>query len=146
MEIGWETQGMQREFGRGNLPEYEGVFKSFWTCRLERELLSATRCSCIAILWESLESFAAIIFRVASQGCLLLLFISLSTQSGNFWIHPSTSSWKLEKDVGRYYNDGCREVAFEDRRCLNSLRIVSNDGFCYYRCWALRFCYHSTSY
>jgi hypothetical protein len=34
--------------------EYEGVFKSFRTGRLERELqmvqLSATRCSCIAIL------------------------------------------------------------------------------------------------
>jgi hypothetical protein len=33
---------------------YEGVSKSFWTDRLERELhilkLSATRCSCIAIL------------------------------------------------------------------------------------------------
>jgi hypothetical protein len=33
-------------------------------------------------------SFAAITICVASQQCLLLLlFISLSTQSGNFWIH-----------------------------------------------------------
>jgi hypothetical protein len=44
---------------------YEGVSKSFWTGRLERELnmvqLSATRCSCIAILWVSLVSFAALI-------------------------------------------------------------------------------------
>jgi hypothetical protein len=42
----------------------EGLSKSFWTGRLERELqmiqLSATRCSCIAILWVSLVSFAAI--------------------------------------------------------------------------------------
>jgi len=34
---------------------YEGVFKSFRTGHLERELqmlqLSATRCSCIAVLW-----------------------------------------------------------------------------------------------
>jgi len=40
---------------------YEGVSKSFQTGRLERELqmveLSATRYSCIAILWVSLESF-----------------------------------------------------------------------------------------
>jgi hypothetical protein len=50
---------------------YEGVSKSFRTVRLERELqmvqLSATRCSCIAILWVSLVSFAAIILYVASQ-------------------------------------------------------------------------------
>jgi hypothetical protein len=36
--------------------------------------LSATRCSCIAILWVSQVSFAP--------------YISLSTQSGNFWILP----------------------------------------------------------
>jgi hypothetical protein len=50
---------------------YEGVHKSFRTGRLERELhtvqLSATRCSCIAILWVSLVSFAAITLCVASQ-------------------------------------------------------------------------------
>jgi len=43
---------------------YDGVSKSFWTGRLERELqmvrLSATKCSCIVILWVSLVSFAAI--------------------------------------------------------------------------------------
>jgi len=40
------------------LGKYEGVSKSFRTGRPERELqmvqLSATRCSCIAILWVSL--------------------------------------------------------------------------------------------
>jgi hypothetical protein len=45
--------------------------KSFRTGRLERELqmvqLSATRCSCIAILLVSLVSFAAITLCVASQ-------------------------------------------------------------------------------
>jgi hypothetical protein len=50
---------------------YEGVSKSFRTGRLERELqmvqLSATRCSCIAILWVSLVSSAAITLCVASQ-------------------------------------------------------------------------------
>jgi hypothetical protein len=50
---------------------YEGVSKSFRTGRLERELqmvlLSATRCSCIAILWACLVSFAAITLCVAAQ-------------------------------------------------------------------------------
>jgi hypothetical protein len=73
---------------------YEGVSKSFRTGRLERHLqmvqLSATKCSCIAILWVSPVSFAAITLSVVSQWVLLLLllFISLSTQSGIFWIHP----------------------------------------------------------
>jgi hypothetical protein len=50
---------------------YEGVSKSFRTGRQERELqmvqLSATRCSCIAILWVSLVIFAANTLCVASQ-------------------------------------------------------------------------------
>jgi hypothetical protein len=51
--------------------KYEGVSESFRTGRLERELhmvqLSATRCSCVAIFWFSLVSFAAIALCVASQ-------------------------------------------------------------------------------
>jgi hypothetical protein len=77
--------------GIGGGVAYESVPKSFRTGRLERELqmvqLCATRCSCIAILWVSLVSFAVITLRVASQRCLLLLlllFILLSTQSGKF--------------------------------------------------------------
>jgi hypothetical protein len=55
---------------------YESVSKSFRTGRrLERELqmvqLSAIRCGCIAILWDILVSFAAIILCVACQ----LMFI-----------------------------------------------------------------------
>jgi hypothetical protein len=49
--------------------------------------LSATSCSCIAILWVSLVSFAAITLCVASQR----LFVSISIQCGNFWVHPRTS-------------------------------------------------------
>jgi hypothetical protein len=72
---------------------YKGVSKSFRTDRLQRELQmlqpSATKCSCIAIFWVSIVSFAAITFLLLLNECLfLLLFISLSTQSGNFWIHP----------------------------------------------------------
>jgi hypothetical protein len=51
--------------------EHEGVSKTFRTGRLEREpqmvQLSATRCSCIAISWPSLVSFAAITLCVAFQ-------------------------------------------------------------------------------
>jgi hypothetical protein len=70
---------------------YERVSKSFRTGRLERELqmvqLSATRCSCIAILWVNLVNFAAITLCSASQQVFIVVVISLSTQSGNFWIH-----------------------------------------------------------
>jgi hypothetical protein len=49
---------------------YEGVSKSFRTIRPERELqmlqLPAKKCSCIAILWVSLVSFAALSPCVAS--------------------------------------------------------------------------------
>jgi hypothetical protein len=57
----------------------EGVSKSFRTGRLERELqmvpLSATRCSCIAILWVSLASFAAITLCVASQRVFIVVIV-----------------------------------------------------------------------
>jgi hypothetical protein len=57
----------------------EGVSKSFRTFRLERELqmiqLSATRCSCIAILWVSLVSFAAITLCVASQRVFIVVVV-----------------------------------------------------------------------
>jgi hypothetical protein len=58
---------------------YEGVSKSFRTGRLERELqivqLSATRCSCIAILWVSLVSFTAITLCIASQWVFIVVSI-----------------------------------------------------------------------
>jgi hypothetical protein len=49
--------------------------------------LSATRCSCIAILWVSLVSFAAITLCVASQRVFIVVYFVM-TQSGNFWIQP----------------------------------------------------------
>jgi hypothetical protein len=58
---------------------YDSVSKSFRTGRLERELqvvqLSATRCSCIAILWVSLVSFAAITLCVASQWVFIIVSV-----------------------------------------------------------------------
>jgi hypothetical protein len=56
---------------------YEGVSKSSLTGRLERELqmvqISATRCSCIVILWVSLVSFAAITLSVVSQRMFIIV-------------------------------------------------------------------------
>jgi hypothetical protein len=49
--------------------------------------LSATRCSCIAILWVSLVSFAARTLCFASQRVFIVV-ISLSTQSRNFRTYP----------------------------------------------------------
>jgi hypothetical protein len=65
---------------------YEGVSKSFRTGPRKRELqmvrLSDTRCSCIAILWVSLVSFAAITLCVASQQVFIVVvyFIINSVQ------------------------------------------------------------------
>jgi hypothetical protein len=71
---------------------YEGVSKSFRTGSLERELqmvqLSATWCSCIAILWVRLVSFVAITLCVASQRVFVVVVYFVVTQSGNFWIKP----------------------------------------------------------
>jgi hypothetical protein len=71
---------------------YEGVFRSFQTGHLERELqmvqFSATKCSCIAIPWVSLVSFTAIALCVASQWIIPKVSLHfVMTQSGNFWIH-----------------------------------------------------------
>jgi hypothetical protein len=81
------------------LSAYDGVSKSFRTGRLEPELqmvqLSATRWSCIAILWVSIVSFTALTLYVTSQR--VFIFVSLyfvMTQSGNFWIHPRISLFR----------------------------------------------------
>jgi len=73
---------------------YEGVSKSFWTGCLERELqmveLSATRWSCIAILWVSLVSFADIILCVASQRVIIVVTATdlIIESVRKLWIHP----------------------------------------------------------
>jgi hypothetical protein len=83
---------------------HEGVSKSFRTGRLERELqmvqLSATRWSCIAILWVSLVSFTTITLFVTSQVSSSSVGIALGyglddrgsrvrfpTGAGNFSLH-----------------------------------------------------------
>jgi hypothetical protein len=65
---------------------YKGVSKSFRTGRLERELqmiqLSATRCSCIAILSASLVSFAVTTLCVASQRVIPKVSVNFVIDSG----------------------------------------------------------------
>jgi hypothetical protein len=57
---------------------HDGVSKSFRTGCLKRELqmvqLSATRCSCNAILWVSLVSFVATTLCVASQRVFIVVY------------------------------------------------------------------------
>jgi hypothetical protein len=61
------------------IPNCKGVSKSLGTGLLERELqmvqLSATMCSCIAILLVSLVSFAAITLCVASQRVFIVAVV-----------------------------------------------------------------------
>jgi hypothetical protein len=63
--------------------QYKGVSKSFRIGRLERELqmlkLSVARCSCIAILWVSLASFAAITICVASQRVFIFVYFVIDS-------------------------------------------------------------------
>jgi hypothetical protein len=64
---------------RISISTYEGVFKSFRTDRLERELqmiqLSTTRFSFILILWVSLVSFAATTLCVALQRVFVVVVV-----------------------------------------------------------------------
>jgi hypothetical protein len=59
--------------------EDEDVSKSFRSSRVERELqmvqFPATRCSCIAILWVILTSFAVISLCVASQWVFIIIVV-----------------------------------------------------------------------
>jgi hypothetical protein len=88
-----EMQGraLRAQFWSWNPLAYKGVSKSFQTGCLEQELqmvqLSATKCSCITILWVSLVISATITLCVASQWKIpKVVYTSLLTQSRNFWI------------------------------------------------------------
>jgi len=63
--------------------KYESVSKSFRIGRQERELqmvqLSATECSCVAILLMSLVNFVAITLCVASQGVFVVVYVVMDS-------------------------------------------------------------------
>jgi hypothetical protein len=75
-DIGSLHWKLSREF---HFVQYDGVSKSFRTGHLQWELqmiqLSATSCSCVAILWVSLVNFAAITFFVASQRTIIVVSV-----------------------------------------------------------------------
>jgi hypothetical protein len=82
---------------------HEGVSKNYRTGRLELQLqmiqLSATRCSCIAILCVSLVSFVAIILCVTSQRVFIVVSVYFVIDSvRKIWIHPRTFQ-SLRKNV-----------------------------------------------
>jgi hypothetical protein len=99
---------------------YEGVSKSFRTGRLERELqmikLSATRCSCIAVLWVSLVSFAAITLCVVSQWVFIVV-----------GIHFVIDSVRKLLDTPPYIQQKCSELVASWRKYLEKLyRLLQN--------------------
>jgi hypothetical protein len=51
---------------------------------------AVTRCSCIAILWVILVSFAAITLCIASQRVLIVVYFVVDSVR-KFWIHPRIS-------------------------------------------------------
>jgi hypothetical protein len=73
----WSTYKLNNTITQFLLSCYKGVTKSFWIGHLEWELqmvqLFATRCSCMAILWVNLVSFAAITLWVASQWVFIVV-------------------------------------------------------------------------
>jgi hypothetical protein len=75
---------------------HASVSKSFRTGRLKPKLqmvqLSATRCSCITILWVSLVSFAAITLCVASQRAFIVV---VYFNNDSVWKLVDTSSYPL---------------------------------------------------
>jgi hypothetical protein len=84
------------------LGSYEGVSKSFRTGRLAGELqmvqLSATRCSCIAILWGSPENFGAITLCVASRRVFVVVVVVVVI---SLWLSPETFGYTLVNRWGR---------------------------------------------
>jgi hypothetical protein len=99
---------------------YEGVTKSFRAGRLERELqmlqLSATLCSCIAILWVSLVSSAAIILCVASQRVFIVVYFVIDS------VRKLLDTPSYAKDI--------RKISLTDN--ADGWRVSDNsDDFCY---------------
>jgi hypothetical protein len=102
----WRMEGLTHH------PTYKVVTKSFRTGRLERELqmvqLSATRCSCMAILWVSLVSFAAITlcvcFSTSVYCCKRIFRYRISPETFGYthvcahfvYLNLQQTTWKLQ--------------------------------------------------
>jgi hypothetical protein len=106
---------------------YERVSKSFRTGRLERELqmvqLFATSCSCIAILWVILVSFAAITLCVASQRVCIIIVYFVMTPSGNFWIHPH-KTYFVRRNNNRSVSKLVDDVQYQADRVIRCVKLL----------------------
>jgi len=105
---------------------YKGVSKSFWTGCLEWELkmvqLSATRCSCIAVLWVSLASFSAVTLCVVSRVFIVVVCLVMDSVR-NFWIHPRTNE-HIYKSVWKWQSwDSCT-VMLRSGACLQQWNLM----------------------
>jgi hypothetical protein len=109
---------------------YEGVSKSFRTGRLGRELqmvqLSATRCSCIAILWVSLLSFAAITLCVASRVFIIIIIIIIIIVVVVYFVIVSVR--KL-LDIPSYRPNGSQTVINGNKIRKNSCPWLKNHSW-----------------
>jgi hypothetical protein len=78
--------------------------------------LSATSCSCIAILWVSLLSFAVITLCVAPQRVFTVTVVYfVMSQPGNFWMHSRSAITNSTKRttcslVGRLHRNTQRDI------------------------------------
>jgi hypothetical protein len=110
--------------------EYQGVSKSFRTGSQARELqmvqLFATRCSCIAILWVSLVSFAAITLCVASQRVFIVI-VYFVIDSGNFWTYPRICVRACARVCARVRACSARgqQSPLTDRKSRNAVVIIA---------------------
>jgi hypothetical protein len=95
----WRNLGHLLQLADLNSAVYERVSKSFRTDHLEREQqilqLSATRHSCIATVWVSLVSFAAITICVASKRVFIVVKLTL-----RYRLSPETFGYTLVHLVG----------------------------------------------
>jgi hypothetical protein len=117
---------------------YESVSRSFRTGRLKRELymvlLSAISCSCIAVLWVRLVSFAAVTLCFASQWVFIFVNLYLVIDSVRKLLDTPSYSLFLLLGVGTF-------VAGLIHKFLSSTRILSYlislllfCLVCYYQC------------
>jgi hypothetical protein len=105
---------------------YGGVSKSFRTGRLERELqmvqLSATGCSCVAILWVSLVSFAAIPFVLLLNECLRWCSQKFTDWPPGARTANGTALWHWVQ-LCRYFVSQCSEFCSHNPLCCFSTSV-----------------------
>jgi len=72
-------------------------------------------------------SFAAITLSVALN-YFLLLFISLSTQSGNFWIHSRTAFQRIKSKADRTKQKVKSYIKYRNKYLVPCFRSITNQN------------------